>query len=142
MWTAERGALRSDWFNIAPRIQRGERSLELLEQIADVLRPKPKVGKRLNWYDEEVRRDPERPSDLMSIDYEIEDAITDEAFLSVWPENAPVDVDDKLLTLLTNALTVAVQPSWNGSVATEYRTPTFRPLRGTNRVLTGLVSIL
>ena len=71
MRTAKRGALRDEWFDTAPRIKSGEHSPELLERIAQVLRPKLRVGKRLSWHDEED--DPERPSDLMSIDYEIED---------------------------------------------------------------------
>ncbi len=108
MRTAKRGALQSDWFGIAPRIKRGEHSPELLERIADVLRPKPEVGKHLGWSDEDARRTPEEPSDLISIDYEIEDGVTEDEVLSVWPENAPGELDDKLLRLLTHALSAAV----------------------------------
>jgi hypothetical protein len=119
MRTAKRGVLRSDWFSIAPRIKRGERSIELLEQIADVLRPKPRVGKRLSWYDEEGRPAPERPSDLISIDYEIDDAVTERWFLSAWPENAPVGIDDKLLKLLTQNLSAALEDAIEAGVESD-----------------------
>ena len=94
MRTAKRGALRYEWFDIVPRINRGEQSPELLERIAHVLRPKLQVGKRLSWHDEEGRREPERPTDLISIEYEIEYGVTEEEVLSAWPEDAPADVDD------------------------------------------------
>src|SRR2546427_2626332 len=40
MQTARRRALRDEWFDIEPRIRRGEQSHELLERLASVLRPK------------------------------------------------------------------------------------------------------
>lgn len=117
MRTAKRGALRDEWFDTAPRIKSGEHSPELLERIAHVLRPKLRVGKRLSWHDEED--DPERPSDLMSIDYEIEDEITNKEVLSAWPEDAPADVDDKLLRLLTHALTAALEDASEAGVESD-----------------------
>jgi hypothetical protein len=72
MRSAKRGLLRDDWFDIAPRIRRGEYSNELLERLADVLRPKLRVGKRIYWGEEEVD-EPKRPTDLLSIDYEIDE---------------------------------------------------------------------
>lgn len=117
MRTAKRGALRDEWFDMAPRIKRGEQSTELLERLAHVLRPKLRVGKRLSLRDEEEsRREPERPTDLISIDYEIEDSVTDEEVLAAWPENVPVDVDDKLLRLLTNALSAALEDATDAGV--------------------------
>jgi hypothetical protein len=109
MRTAKRGALRNEWFAIAPRIKRGEHSPELLERIAHVLRPKLQVGERLPSYDEEGSREPEEPTDLISIDYEIDDGVTEKEVFSAWPENAPADVDDKLLTLLTHNLNAALE---------------------------------
>ena len=116
MRNAKRSVLRNDWFDIVPRLRRGERSPELLERVADVLRPKLKVGKRLVWHDQEGRGEPEWPSDLISIDYEIEDGVTDEEVLSAWPEGAPTEADDKLLTLLTNALSAALEDATEAGV--------------------------
>ena len=72
MQAAKQSGLRYGWFDIAPRIERGEQSPELLERIAHLLRPKLQIGKRLSWYDEESRPEPEQPTDLISIDYELE----------------------------------------------------------------------
>ncbi len=99
-----RGALRSEWFDIQPRIKAGERSSELLERLARMLRPKPKVGKSISWFDEGGERVPKRPSDLMSIDYEVEGDLTEEEVLAAWPKDAPPDVEQRLLTVLTEAL--------------------------------------
>jgi len=109
MRSAKRGALREEWFEILPRLKRGEQSAELLERIANVLRPRLRVGKHLSWTDKEDACDPQRPADLMSIDYEVEDGLTDESVLSAWPDDASADTDDKLLRLLTHALTAALE---------------------------------
>ena len=116
MRTAKRGALRDEWFDIAPRIKRGEQSTELLERLAHVLRPKLRVGKRLSWHEEEGCRESERPTDLISIDYEIEGGVTDEEVLLAWPENAPAEIDDKLLRLLTHALSAALEDAIEAGV--------------------------
>ena len=64
-----RGALRSEWFEIQPRIKAREHSAELLERLASVLRPKPKVGKRVSWSAQDRGESvPQRPSDLVSVD--------------------------------------------------------------------------
>lgn len=116
MRTAKRGALRDEWFDIAPRIKHREQSTELLDRLAHALRPKLRVGKRLSWHDEEGRCEPERPTDLISIDYEIEDDVTDEEVLLAWPENVPADVDDKLLRLLIHALSGALEDAIEAGV--------------------------
>jgi hypothetical protein len=58
MRTNKRGWLRSDWFEIQPRIKRGDLSSELLERLANVLRPKLEVRKRISWYDEDNSTEP------------------------------------------------------------------------------------
>jgi hypothetical protein len=116
MRTAKRGGLRYEWFDIAPRIEHGEQSPEVLERIAHLLRPKLQIGKRLSWHDEEGRPEPERPNDLISIDYEIGDEVTDEEVLSTWPEDAPADADDELLRLLTYALNGALADATEAGV--------------------------
>ncbi len=100
-----RGVLRSEWFEIRPRVKAGEHSAELLGRLARVLRPKPKVSKRISWYDDgNGERVPQRPTDLMSIDYEVEVGITEAEVLAAWPKDAPAELEQKLLTALADAL--------------------------------------
>jgi hypothetical protein len=104
-----RGALRSEWFHIRPRIKAGERSAELLERLARVLRPKPKVSKRISWSDGEGNeRVLQRPSDLMSIDYEVESNITEAEVLAAWPKDAQAEVEQKFLIALAEDLDAAL----------------------------------
>jgi hypothetical protein len=104
-----RGILRSEWFDIEPRIKAGERSPELLERLARVLRPKPRVGGRISWYDEDAAEPaPTKPSDLMSIDFEVESDVTEEEVLAAWPKSTPPDVEQRLLIALTDALDAAL----------------------------------
>lgn len=117
--TANRGGLRFDWFDIAPRLKRGEHSPELFERVANVLRPKLKIGKRISWHDE-IDSEPEQPSDLISIDYEIDDSVTGDEVLSTWPEHAPAEVDGKLLTLLANALEAALDDAIEAGVESSF----------------------
>lgn len=115
MRTTKRGGLRDDWFDMEPRIKRGERSPELLERLALVLRPKLRVGKATSW-GEETEREPQWPSDLISIDYEVEDGVTPEDVLSAWPVDVAAEVDGKLLTLLTNSLHAALEDAIDAGV--------------------------
>ena len=56
----------------------------MLKRIADALRPKLVLNKRLSYGDTDDET-PERPSDLMSIDYEVEDGLTSDEVLAAWP---------------------------------------------------------
>ena len=108
MRTAKQGLLQNDWFEIAPRIKRGETSAELLERLAEVLRPQLRLNKRFSYRDESDEV-PEHPWQLMSIDFEVEDGLTAEKVLSVWPEDALAETDAKLLSGLTSALSAALE---------------------------------
>lgn len=104
-----RSVWRSEWFEIQPRIKSGEHSTELLERLAAVLRPKPKISKRVSWYDDETsEHEPQRPSDLMSIDYEVETGITEAEILAAWPENVAPEIEERLLTALAGSLDIAL----------------------------------
>ena len=116
MHSARHGALPSQWFDIAPRIKRGEQSPEVLERLSEALKPKLKIGKRIAWRDDERRKSPQAPTDLMSIDYEIEDGISEEEVLSVWPEDAPADVEERTLKMLTSALSTALADAIDAGV--------------------------
>jgi hypothetical protein len=107
MRTAKHGLLQNEWFEIAPRIKRGETSADLLARIADALRPKLTISKRISFRDTGIET-PERPSDLMSIDYEVEDGLSPDEVLAAWPENFSAEMDEKLLSNLTAALNTAL----------------------------------
>ena len=113
--------MASEWFDIAPRIKRGEQSPEVLERLSDALKPKLRIGKRIAWHDDERRDAPEWPTDLISIDYEIEGGLSEEEVLSVWPENAPADVDERLLRALTSALSAALEEAIDAGVESNQR---------------------
>lgn len=108
MRSARRKALLHEWFDLAPRIKRGEQSYELLERVSDALRPKLKISRRIAWPEDGNQNVSERPTDLMSIMYDIEEGLNEQEVLSVWPKNTSADVDAKLLRILTSALTAAL----------------------------------
>jgi hypothetical protein len=107
MRTAKRGLAQNEWFDIAPQLKRGEHSAELLERLANALRPKLKLSKRLSWYDTEEKT-PECPTDLMAVDYEVDDGLSSSDVLAAWPVTASADVDEALLLRLTSALTATL----------------------------------
>jgi SIR2-like domain len=115
MRSARRGVLARDWFDIAPRVKRGEQSPEVLYRLSEALKPKLKIAKRIAW-DEERRDAPQAPTDLMSIDYEIEMGLNHEEVLSVWPSDAPSEIEDRLLRTLTTALGAALDDAIDAGV--------------------------
>jgi len=116
MRNTKRSALQSDWFEIVPRIKRGEHSPELISRLAQVLQPRLRVGKRMHWGEEVVDKKLERPSDLISISFVIEDYPTEDEILSAWPENAKPDLDEKLLNQLTLALSDSIEKAIESEV--------------------------
>lgn len=113
--SVRRGVLASEWFAIAPRVKRGEQSPEVLDGLSEALKPKLNIGKRIAW-GEERRDPPQAPTDLMSIDYEIEDGLSEEEVLSVWPRYVPPEMEDRLLRTLTTALGAALADAIDAGV--------------------------
>jgi hypothetical protein len=108
MRTAKMGFAQNEWFEIGPQLKRGDHSVVLLERLANVLRPKLKIGKRFSWRDTVEDSAPERPSDLMSIDYEVDGGVLSDDVLATWPQNAEPETDERLLAQLTTALSGAL----------------------------------
>ena len=106
----------NNWYEIAARVRRGEQSPDVLEQIAKILRPTVKVGKRFSIYQDEVANVPSRPSDLMSIDFEVDDGVTDSEILGAWPESASPGADFRLLSILSHTLTTAIEEAVDAGV--------------------------
>jgi hypothetical protein len=108
MRTAKRGLAQMEWFEIAPQLKRGDHSVAVLERLANALRPKLKIGKRLSWRNTAEDKAPERPSDLMSIDFKIEDSVPSDDVLAAWPKDAAPETDARLLLQLTATLSAAL----------------------------------
>ena len=89
--------------------------MALLERLANALRPKLKIGKRLFGYDREEKT-PERPYHLMSIDYEVGDEVRSDDVLAAWPENAAAETDESLLLQLTVALSAPLADATDARV--------------------------
>lgn len=115
MRTAKRGFAQNEWFEIAPQLKRGDHSAVVLERLANVLRPKIKLSKRLSWRETDGKT-PERPSDLMSIDYEVDDSVSSDDVLAAWPSDAAAEVDENVLLQLTAALSSALADATDAEV--------------------------
>src|SRR6266536_1299110 len=102
MRAAKKGLAQSEWFEIAPQLKRGDHSTVVLERLANALRPKLRIGKRFFWRDTPEDKAPERPSDLMSIDFEVEESVSSDDVLAAWPNNAAPETDQSLLSQLTD----------------------------------------
>jgi hypothetical protein len=116
MRIGKRSVLHNDWFDIAPRIKRGEGTPELIERLADVLTPKLRISKRLAWQEGEGSGPPERPADLMSIEYEVDEDVSEDDVLSAWPTDAPLHADKRLLDALTRALDATLEDAMDVGV--------------------------
>lgn len=118
MRAAKAGFTESEWFEIEPQLKRGDHSAPLLERLVNALRPKLKVGKRISWFDAAEDEVPERPSDLMSIDYEVDDGMQSDDVLAAWPTNAEPETDEFFLVQLTTALRGALADAEDAGVET------------------------
>ena len=107
MRAGKRGLADNEWFEISPQLKRGDRSVALVQRLAHALCPNLKVSKRLSWTDNEEKT-PERPSDLMSINYEVRGAVSSDDVLAAWPSDVAAENDESLLLQLTNELSVAL----------------------------------
>jgi hypothetical protein len=115
MRNSKKGVVLNEWFDIAPQLKRGEHGDVLLERLAQALRPTVNIKKRLSWYDKEEKT-PERSSDLMSIDYEVEDGISSSDVLAAWSETLSPETDGRLLDQLTLALSAALSDATEAGV--------------------------
>lgn len=112
-----RGALRSDWFEIRARIKAGDHSSEVFEEVARILRPKPRISRRISWPREASEESAlKRPSDLMSVDYEVDGDLTEQEFHEVWPRDASKETEQKLLGILVGALDLALEDAIEAEV--------------------------
>jgi hypothetical protein len=107
MRAARRGFPQNEWFQVALQLKRGEYPVAVLERLANTLRPKLKIGKHFSWPDD-VEKIPERPSDLMSIGFEVEDNVSSDDVLAAWPSDVAPEIDESALLQLTTALSAAL----------------------------------
>lgn len=107
-----RTATFSEWFDIAPQLNRGDHSLPLLERLSRTLRPELTISKRFSPPEHAI----ERPSDLMTIDFEVPEGISPNDVLAAWPENANAKDDKDLLNQLTTSLDAALAEAIDAGV--------------------------
>jgi hypothetical protein len=105
---AKRGLAQNEWFEIAPQIRRGDHSVGILERLAQALRPKLRIRKRFGWYERGQEKSPERPSDLMGIEFKADDNISSADVLAAWPGTAAPETDKALLSHLTGTASTAL----------------------------------
>jgi hypothetical protein len=94
---------QSEWFEVLPRLTRGDLSTEVLERVSQLLTPKLFVEKRHGWYDEPDRKI-EKPTDLLSIKYNVDAGIGENEFFGAWPKAASAATEQQLVRTLTNSL--------------------------------------
>ncbi|THD63397.1 MAG: hypothetical protein E7813_18395 [Bradyrhizobium sp.] len=108
MRIAKQGFARVEWFDLLPQLKRGEHDNVTLERLAEVLRPKLRITKPFIWREQPEDKVPENPSDLMSINYEIEEGLSSSDVLAAWPRDADANTDANLLRYLNAALVAAL----------------------------------
>jgi hypothetical protein len=107
MRAVKRGLAHNEWFEIGPLLKRSDYSPATVQRLADVLCPKLRISKLLSWGAREERT-PERPADLMSIDYEVEDDVSSDDVLAAWRADVAAETDESFLLQLTTALEAAL----------------------------------
>ena len=106
---------QNQWFQIAPRIAQGDRTAALLERIAESLRPRLKLGKRLSLHS--IPPDPpEKPSDILSVRFEVDDGASAGDVLGAWPGDEAAENDHRLLLQLTAAMSAALGEATDAGV--------------------------
>jgi hypothetical protein len=98
-----RDGIGNGWFDVEPRLSRGERTPEVLAQLTDLLRPSVRVSKRFSI--EDTRGAPVTDlRDMMAVDFETDENIDAGEIARLWPATVPVELDLRLLTRLADAL--------------------------------------
>jgi hypothetical protein len=139
--------LQNQWFQIAPRIAQGDRTAALLERIAETLRPRPKLGKRLSLHS--IPPDPpEKPSDILSVKFEVDNGTSARDLLGAWPSDETAENDHKLLLQLTAAMNAALGEATDAGVErndgfteSDFDVPSVAP-HDQNRYRTGFSAIV
>ena len=86
-----------------PRLKRGDLEADVLERVSDVLTPKLFVKKRYGWYDQPSHKI-ERPTDIFSVEYRVEEGLSESDFLGAWPKTALAATEERFVRMLTDSL--------------------------------------
>jgi hypothetical protein len=100
---AQHGTLQNEWFEILPRVKRGDLSAEVLERVSHVLTPKLFVEQRYGWYDEPGHQ-VQTPTDIMSLKYRVDDGVGEDDFFGAWPKATSATTEEQLVRTLTTSL--------------------------------------
>jgi hypothetical protein len=115
MRTNKRGLAGNELFDLLPRLKRGEYSNDVLERLANALRPRLKIKKRFTLHGTEDET-PQTPSDLMSIDFEVDRTLPLADILEARPDDASASSDENLLWHLTTGLEAALSDATDAGV--------------------------
>lgn len=109
------GLAQFEWFDLLPRLRRGERSTELFERFANAVRPKLEIG-QLSRFHDEVEKPPGSAGDLMSVQFAIGDDVSATEALDAWPCDASPDADRQFLSHLSSTLDTALADATDAEV--------------------------
>jgi hypothetical protein len=108
MRATKRDLAHNEWFDLQPDLKRGEHNNAVLERLSDILRPQLQVSRRFRLHSND-NDEPQKPADLMSIDFKVRDHFVGVSeVLASWPKAAEAQADFNLLTHLTNTLEAAL----------------------------------
>ena len=105
--SAKHGLPSFEWINLQPRIRRGDHTTETISGLAELLRPKLTIGRRLSFRSNDTTL-ATTPTDLMSIEYSVDEDVSESEILDTWSAEASAEADESLLNRLAGSLETAL----------------------------------
>jgi hypothetical protein len=116
---APRATWQNEWYEILPRLKKGDVSADVLAQLTNVLTPKLFVESRWDPFDDSERK-MERPTDVLAIKYRVGENVSDVDLIEAWPKTASPAIEMQFLRTLAGSLSMvltdAVDMEVEGSV--------------------------
>lgn len=120
MRNKKHGLAMRGWYDLLSRLNRGDRSADMVERLTGLLRPRVAVSKR-HFSHEDKSNPTSSPLDLMSIGYESEEDIEINEILQSWSPKSPATADEQLLQSLCYALEATLNDAVEIGVASHTR---------------------
>ena len=112
------GRYFGEWFQLAAAVRSGDISPDIYERLADIVRPKLRIGKLSTLYREAIK-EPGSPRDLMSISFRTDEGASSADILGAWPATGAAEFDRRLLDHLTEALKKALAEAADANLESE-----------------------